>query len=73
MSHLPSVTNNVLRVDNSSYFGSYFDIDVENLIVQRQKSEYVVYSKSKRNNILLKGKACATNCIVLPLLNKNMF
>lgn len=37
-----------------------FDIGIKNLIVQRQKSEYIVYSKSKRNNILLKGKAYAT-------------
>lgn len=33
---------------------------VKNLIVQRQKSEYTVYSKNRRNNTLMKGKACTT-------------
>lgn len=33
---------------------------LKNSIAHRQKSEYTMYSKSRRKNILLKGKAHAT-------------
>lgn len=40
-----------------------------NSIAQRQKSEYTMYSSSRRNNILLKGKAHATVYFFLCLTN----